>query len=203
MKAELNSRRELLTQRDRAQVALSAALSSFAAAIGQPADEGVSNTKRDCYFRLANELVKPGLPSSELVFHQAFDELPQRLAQRAELLKQRDESWEAVEARGFNPTLIKRLNLTEIETDWTKATGAFWPLSLFRKGGVKKKLKSYMKAEGVADPDVDLPLLREHQDCQMRSQRISPGLNCRLSIRLRSRRSLKPNSFARSSTSLA
>ncbi len=164
LKAGLRSRRELLERRDHANTALTAALTSFAATLGSQANEGIPNQKRDCYYRLANELVKPSPPPVALIFHRAFDELPDRLAQRAALSKQRDESWEGVEARGFNPTLIKRLKLSNLETAWMKAVGAFWPLSLFRKSAVKKKLKSYMKAEGVADPDVDLPLLREHQD---------------------------------------
>ena len=171
LKAGLNSRRELLERRDHASDALTAALSSFAAALGCRAEEGMSNEKRH-YYRLANELAKPGPPPVALIFHRAFDELPEPLAQRAELLKQGGEAWEAVETRLQSDT-HQATKLSDIETAWVKAAKAYWPLALFRKGAVKKKLKSYMKAEAVADPDVDLPLLREHQDCQ--DARRKPG----------------------------
>ncbi|MCA9258479.1 MAG: DUF4011 domain-containing protein, partial [Planctomycetales bacterium] len=166
LKTSLGERRELLERRDQASTALESALASFAGALGGPPDESRSNERRSSYYRLANELVKPSPPPAALVFHMTFDELPERITKRSDLLKRRDEAWEAVEARHFNPTLVKRIKLDELEEAWTKAAGSIWPLSMLRKGGVKKKLKAYMKSEGVAEPEVDLALLREHQDFQ-------------------------------------
>lgn len=166
LRASLVARSELLLRRESASAALAEALSVFAAALGGSPDEGVPEAKRPFYYRLANELVKPDQPPPALAFHPEFDRLPQLLSERGELLKRRDEAWEGVEARRFNPTLVKRLKLDEIESAWTKATGSFWPLSALRKGAVKKKLKAYMHADGVAQPDVDLPLLGEHRDAE-------------------------------------
>lgn len=164
LKTSLVARRDLLERRDQANGVLTDALSSFVGAIGGQVQE-VAQSKRDSYYRLANELVKPSPPPIALVFHKAFEKLPERLASRIDLQKRRDEAWEGVEARHFNPTLVKRIKLDELEAAWEKAAGSFWPLSTLRMGGVKKKLKAYMKSGGAAEPDVDLPLLREHQDC--------------------------------------
>lgn len=166
LKSALSARREFLERRDHARETLAKTLSSFRSALGSPSGEAVPEAKEPSFYHLVNELVKPDLPPVGLIFHQEFEELPERLAKRRQLLKRRDETGEAVEARHFNPTLIKRIKLGKLESAWTKAAGSFWPLSMLRKRAVRKKLKAYMKADGVAEPEIDLPLLREHQDCE-------------------------------------
>ncbi|MEM9353660.1 MAG: DUF3320 domain-containing protein [Planctomycetota bacterium] len=164
LKERLGERGDLLARRDEANRELETALSAFAAALGEPAAEGVTEARKKAYYRLANELVRPDSPPAALVFHDEFSELGGRLATRGDLLVRRQEAWEGVEARGFKSSLVKRLKLEEVEAAWEKACGAFWPLSVFAKGGVKKRLKSYLAAGSAADPEVDLPLLRDHND---------------------------------------
>lgn len=164
LKAGLARRRELLESRDRANLELNAALTAFTKALGAPSDDSQSNAEKSAFYRLANELMRPELPPAALVFHEQFDQLEGRLASRGELLEKRKEAWEGVEARGFKPSLVKRIKLDEVETDWSKACGTFWPLSIFKKGSVKKKLASFLGPGGIPDPEVDLALLRDHHD---------------------------------------
>ncbi|WP_197525842.1 DUF3320 domain-containing protein [Pseudobythopirellula maris] len=166
LKALLAARRELLERRERSRRDLNEALSSFAAALGAPPRDQPPEDAKPMYYRLANELVKPDPPPAPLVFHAAFDSLPEQLTRHEILLKQRADAWEMIDARRFNPSLVKRIRLDEIEAAWLKAVGSIWPLSLLRRRSVTKKLKAYMPADATAEPDIDLPLLREHLDSQ-------------------------------------
>ena len=166
VKTGLKSRRDLLERHDRASAELTEALGSFAAALGHRPNKEELHRKRTSYYRLVNFLVKSDLPPFELIFHPAFDELPEQLSERSKLLQRREKLWEAIQERNFKPTLIEHIKLTGIEVAWAKAAGSFWPLSSFRRGAIKKKLKAYMNVEGVADPEIDLPLLRDYEDCQ-------------------------------------
>ncbi|MBX3426900.1 MAG: DUF3320 domain-containing protein [Pirellulales bacterium] len=168
LQSALEERRGLVEQSDHANASLEGALLGFCEAIGASPGGQVPEAMKRPLYRLANELVRPELPPPELVFHQQFEVLTQALADRPAQLRIRDQAFEALEARWFNPALIERININDLEAEWAKASGSFWPLSLLKKSGVKKKLKAYMKAEGTSQPDIDLPLLVEYREARDR-----------------------------------
>lgn len=168
LEQRLYERAHLLTRRDKASAALQAALSGFSAKLGLPTTDGVTEQTKRSLYRLANELIQPDPPLSELVFHPAFDSLQPNLAERVSLLRKRDEAIAAVEARSFNRSLLSRLPHVALQRDWAKAATSFWPISALKRSAVKKKLKTFMAAGATPDPDIDLPLLGELHACHER-----------------------------------
>lgn len=164
----LLERQELLKRREAANQAMQAALAGFGGALGIPSDEGIAEGQKRPFYRLANELMRPELPPAELVFHNQFDQLEGALSERRRLIELRDQADQAIEGRSFNHALIARIQLSTLNRDWTRATKSFWPFSVLRKRAIAKKLQTYMVAGGAPDPDVDLPLLSEHQETRQR-----------------------------------
>lgn len=160
----LADRSRLLQARQDADQQLQTAISNSLSKLGVPRSEAVAHETRRRLYRLANELVKPDLPKADLVFHGQLDRLARLLKQRSELLNDRDVTLKAIESRSFNRTLLDRLDLDAVEKAWSQASASFWPLSILKKWGVEKKLKTYAKASAIPDPDLDLPLLREYRD---------------------------------------
>ena len=86
-----------------------------------------------------------------------------RLADRAreamtEVTAYRDEA--ALLSRPQGVAAVRALDVAQLETDWRAATGAVWPLSIFRKGALAKRLHP----SGQADVAADLPRLRRLQE---------------------------------------
>ena len=177
LKSALAERHELLTRSNQAQQALEAALSAFCQALGARHEGAIPEPRRRQLYRLANELIRSPLPPAELVFHPSLDAVVQGLADRPGLLQAKSQAFEALVARSFNPALIDRIPLEALEGEWATACASMWPLSLFRKRKVKKKLKAYMAPSGVAELDVDLPLLRDYQSACARVAENITALN--------------------------
>jgi very-short-patch-repair endonuclease len=176
--ALLNTRGQLLNQHESAELELESAVTALATMLGSEGISEVPESRRPALYRLANAIVRGDLPPDALVFHEEFDALPDQLRSRKELLEARDESQRALAARQFDPSLVARINLEEIESSWLKARGSFWPLSALRSKTVVKKLKSYMNASGEPNPELDLALLREEQEriCSLNENLASLGL---------------------------
>jgi hypothetical protein len=102
------------------------------------------------------------------VFHEQFDGLERSLADRPGLLRDHEKAFQALQARSFNPALIERIQVEHLESEWTKACKSPWPFSFWRRSKARKKIKAYMTAEGAAEPEIDLPLLREYKDFRQR-----------------------------------
>jgi very-short-patch-repair endonuclease len=164
LQTALNERHDLLQRRDQANNALEAALVGFCEALGASQAGVFPEAMKPPLYRIANELVRPELPPAELVFHKNFDVFVKALADRPELLRDRERAFDALVARSFNPVLIDRIQVQNLERQWDKASTSLWPLSAWRKSNTKKKVKAYMTAEGAAEPEIDLPLLREYKD---------------------------------------
>ncbi|MDA7950186.1 MAG: DUF4011 domain-containing protein [Pirellulaceae bacterium] len=164
LKAAFGIRNDLLSQCEQANEKLVSALAHFMNSLGKTNEGGAPNAKKSPLYPLSNKLMRKDLPPSAIVFHEELDQLADRLSARNELLGKRKEVWEGVEARGFSPTLIKRIKLESIEAHWIKACGSMWPMSMVRKWTLKKKISSYMIAGSVANLEVDLPLLCDYKD---------------------------------------
>ena len=163
LRKSLGVRQVLLQRWNDANEALKVALDGFGIVLGEHSSE-ISAAKKRSLYRLANELVRRELPPAELFFHKQFDKLADTLVDRRSLLERRGQAREALNARYFNAALVDRIDIVAQEASWSKASASLWPLSVWRKQRVKKKLKSFMSAEGLADPEVDLPLFREYRD---------------------------------------
>ncbi len=124
---------------------------------------GVPEGMKPPLYRLANELIRPNLPPSELVYHEHFGEMAKALSERPHVLSSRKQALESLIARSFTAALIDRINVEELECEWAKASKAIWPLSIWRKTKLKKRLKAYMSAAGTPEPELDLPLLQEYR----------------------------------------
>ncbi|WP_197452848.1 DUF3320 domain-containing protein [Rosistilla oblonga] len=164
LKSKLDSRRELLAERESAERDLDSAVSAFASMLGGQKSSSVSETKRPSLYRLANILVRGELPPDALVFHAEFETLSNKLSERKEWLGRSAEDEQALLARQYDPVLIGKMNLPEFESAWDKARGSFWPVSMLRTKSVAKRLKAYMTQEGTPNPELDLTLFRAKQD---------------------------------------
>ena len=177
LQAVLEQRHELLETSNHANRDLGIALSTFCQAIGLLPDPAMQYQKRRPFYRLANELVRTPLPLAELVFHEHFDELQKTLTDRPSLLKAKNEAFAALVARSFNPALIDRIDFGGIDREWVAASKSPWPLSEWKKWKTLAKIKAYMNASAVVQPDVDLPLLRDYVDCIKRVELNLASLN--------------------------
>jgi very-short-patch-repair endonuclease len=165
----LDNRQALLDRSRQAHEALEAAVFEFCTALGATASNPIAETTRRAIYRVANELIRPRLPPSEIVFHANFDGLSEGLANRPALLQARAAAFESLLARSYSPALIERVPLELLERRWTSACKSLWPLSAWGKREIRKKLQAYMNPGGSADPEIDLPLLREYRDACARS----------------------------------
>ena len=164
LKASLDERSDLFQRSSQAKESLEEALLKFCEAIGaSPAGVVPEGMKRPLY-RFANELVSKEMPPAALVFHEQFDSLIKALSDRPQLLRDRDKAYEALEARLFNSALIDRVQVEKLEGQWQKTSSSLWPLSAWGKSRIRKKIKAYMTTEGAAEPEIDLPLLREYRE---------------------------------------
>lgn len=164
LKSKLDERSHLLNQYDSAERELNSVVMKFAALLGSEETSDVPESTRPALYRLANTVVRGDLPPDALVFHTNFDTLPNLLAERKRLLDLRDETDRALTARQFDPVLIAKIKLEEIESEWQKANSSFWPLSTLRTKAVVKRLKSTMSPNGEPNPELDLSLLCEQRD---------------------------------------
>ncbi|SOH94851.1 Part of AAA domain-containing protein [Monaibacterium marinum] len=57
---------------------------------------------------------------------------------------------------------LARVPVAQIDADWRRAEASIWPLSVFRKGAVRRMLSAY--AQGKANPAHDLTHIEEVQD---------------------------------------
>ncbi len=64
----------------------------------------------------------------------------------------------------LEPAEVRALPLDEIQAEWQAACAAIWPLSLFRRKAVVRRLDP----NGEADPDVELPRLRSMRSIMAR-----------------------------------
>lgn len=168
LQKRLEHRGALRAQRDEASQTLLTALQEFAGVLGLPASGLSLETGKRRLYPLVKELAKTPLPPAELVFHSSFDSIPALLTERASRLRQRDAANEAIEARSFNRSLLARVPIDQLQSDWAKAVASFWPLSALRRSAVIKKLSSFIAAGATPDPELDLPLLAELKTCQQR-----------------------------------
>ncbi len=168
LSSALDNRRELLQQQNQANETLIGALNGFAEVIGVSLAGDVPEEMKRPLYLLANELVRPEIPPTELVFHQDFDGLTKALGERPSLSQTQNQTFEGLKARSFNQALIDRIQVGDLEREWNKASNSFWPLSAWRTSKTKKKLKAFMATDGVAEPEIDLPLLREYKDSRER-----------------------------------
>ncbi len=164
----LANRAELLEGSETAVKALEAALAGFGNALGATMPVVVPEEMKRAFYRLANALVRSSPPPAELVFHKHFEALASGLAERPSLLDERDRAFHLLEERHFNPSLVDRIKINDLDNEWSKATKSFWPLSRFRKEAVRRKLKAFMTDDGTAEPDIDLPILGEYRDSVQR-----------------------------------
>lgn len=160
----LAARTVLLKRRTVADESLQTALQNFSRALGASPEDAASEDRKRSLYRLANELVRSELPPAELAFHQQFAALPGLADERPALLEVLEQACLAVETRGYGRALLERIPVASLEQAWAKACGLIWPLSAWRKTGVRRRLKSYMASSSIPDPDIDLPLLREYVD---------------------------------------
>jgi very-short-patch-repair endonuclease len=168
LKAGLDARAGLLERAQRTAGTLEAALVELCRVLDVANSGPVPAEKKRQLYRLANELVQPDLPPAELVFHQQFSAIATLLADREALLNVRAQSVEALKARLFNEALIDRIDVEAVEHQWAKALKSIWPLSAWRRSATKKVLKTYMATNGTAEPNVDLPLLRDYKNVCVR-----------------------------------
>jgi hypothetical protein len=54
----------------------------------------------------------------------------------------------ALRERGFSPTLVERIPVERLESEWSETDRAIWPLSLLRKNQLETKLKAFMQPGG-------------------------------------------------------
>lgn len=165
LKAALAIRRELLDRRQRAITSLESALIDFRQVMGVSPSAASSQETIPAFLLLASELNRPNLPPPELVFHEQLGMVIQCLAERPLKQQAQERAAQSVEARSFSLALVDRIPVESLEQQWQRAISTFWPLSGFRKAHVKKRLKAFMTAAGIAEPEVDLPLLREYKSC--------------------------------------
>jgi len=168
LRSVLDDRRELLQQQNQAKEALKGALDGFAEAVGVSLPGNIPEEMKRPLYLLANELVRPELPPADLVFHGDFDGLTKALGERPSLMQTQNQAFEGLKARSFNQALVGRIKVVDLEREWTKASSSFWPLSAWRMSKAKKKLKTFMAIDSVAEPEVDLPLLRDYKDSSVR-----------------------------------
>jgi very-short-patch-repair endonuclease len=162
LQALLEARVNVLQQQERASRELDSALSNLLTGLGADSTSPLSDDQRRAYFRLANELVRPAPPPAELVFHAQFDRLESKLAERTALLATHIQAREALQARAYSGLLLDRIDIETLESDWQRASRAFWPFSAWKKAALRKKLKAYMTPAGVPEPELDLSLLRDY-----------------------------------------
>ena len=160
----LQERGNLLLSSSQARKLLESAIFTFCESLGVSPAGVVPKT----LFDLASELVRSDLSATAIVFHERFDWLKKALADRPGLLQDRARACEAIEGRSFNSALIDRVQVEDLERQWQEASSSWWLLSTWRKRNVKKRMKPYMTAEAQAEPEADLPLLREYQEVGMR-----------------------------------
>lgn len=161
--AALEERGRLVERSTRANESLRLAISSFYRALGGTDTGPFSEEQKKPLYHLANELIRPELAAAELVFHPHFEQLKQLLADRPAIVEARRQAFAAIEARGFSAALVDRIDVDNLESEWRRASSAFWPASIWKKSGVRKKAKAYMGPQSEFAPDIDLPLLREYQ----------------------------------------
>ncbi|MBS0265208.1 MAG: DUF4011 domain-containing protein [Planctomycetes bacterium] len=172
---ELTALAEALTERARladesaeTKALLEQALVTLGRALGLPLPDGFREELRRPLFQIAVELLQRDRAAVEMIFHNDLEALRQARAQRPALVRSRDAARQALEARHYNSVLIDRLPIAELLETWQAAQTAFWPFSAWKKNGVKRQLAACMKPGGTVEPDLDLQLFREYQDCRVR-----------------------------------
>ncbi|MDZ4821502.1 MAG: DUF4011 domain-containing protein, partial [Planctomycetota bacterium] len=161
----LSERLDLCVHRNEANASLEGALAAYCISLGASQEGLGTEAKRRPLYLLANELVRSPLPPAELVFHPAFEKLTNALAARPGLLQAKAQAFDALVAREFTPSLIDRISIRVLIREWDSACKSIWPLSIWKRRRVAKKLKAYMATEAMAAPEIDVPLLREYEDC--------------------------------------
>lgn len=165
LKTAMAMRRELLNRSQQACQSQESALREFGQRMGVSAPPTVCEAWQHSLFQLAGELDRANLPPAELVFHEQLDAVAHALAEQPALLQARERAVQAVTARSFSSALIDHIPVEVLEKQWQKAATSFWPLSMLRRNQTRKQFKAYLSAGGVAEPDVDLPLLHEYKAC--------------------------------------
>ena len=160
----LQARGDLLRRRSQATELLHTTLLAFCESLGISAAGVIPKEMIRPLYNLTNELVRSDLPEAAIVFHERFDSLSRALAGRAGLLRDRNTAHDAMQARSFSSALIDRIPVEGLEQQWQRASSSHWPLAVWRKRSVKKRIKAYMTAEAEAAPEVDLPLLHEYRE---------------------------------------
>ena len=77
---------------------------------------------------------------------------------------------------GYEALAWKALDADALEMQWAAANQTWWPKSFF----AKRKIRKYMRlhgAQGVPDPNVDIPILRQLRDTGQNIDRLDSVLN--------------------------
>jgi len=164
LKTMLATRGQLLREAKQLESTWESGVASYCEALGSSVAEVTARDGKGVLNRLAEALVQYETIPGELIFHPRFDTLRQLLDERVRLLESRTQTGESLQARGFIPKLLERIDVAKFRRDWLAASKSFWPLSAWRRSGLLRHLKAHMSASGVVEPQIDIPLLEEYGD---------------------------------------
>ena len=160
----LATRGELLREAKQMESTWESSSASLCEALGSAVAEVTQRDGKGVLNRLAEALLQHENVPGELILHPRFDTLRQQLDERVRLLASRTQTSESLQARGFIPTLLERMDVAKFRRDWLAASKSFWPLSAWRRSRLLRYLKAHMSASGVVEPQIDIPLLEEYDD---------------------------------------
>ena len=163
LRTALDEQGELLQRHQQAELAMDSALQEMGSVLGASLTSPLQESQRRLLYRVANEVTSGELPPDGFVFHPNFEQISELLNVRPQLLLNRQRCFAALEARSFNPVLIECIPIEAIEASWSSATNSIWPLSIWRMQSTAKTLQAYMSPQGVATPEVDVPLLVQYR----------------------------------------
>ncbi len=134
------------------------ALAKLATQLGLPGTDDCALPDLAMWQRLAKAL--PGCRSEDipLLFHKQFADLPAAFRELTRGITAFHEA-AARSSASYDLDLLSGIPVDDIDHQWRQAAASFWPMSWLARLRVKRLLQGYAE-QGVANPEVDLKLLR-------------------------------------------
>jgi very-short-patch-repair endonuclease len=138
--------------------ALQQELREFSSAISIPARSDASLEELDQFSRVSRALAATADDDYRVIFNKQFSQLPQEAENLDSAISEYNTACGQT-AANYTENELLQVPTDDLERQWREANARHWPLSFFAKRRVTKLLQGYV-ADGIADPQCDLPQIR-------------------------------------------
>lgn len=142
---------------------LASSVHGYLASLGLKPQEQSSETELQALAVLAGALRKCRGRDITIVYDRDFARCAEALEGLGHSIRAYREAERGL-AASYAAFAVRDLDADMLDRQWREANASFWPNAMLGKRKVQKLLQSYA-AQGTAQPELDLPLLRRMKDC--------------------------------------